>query len=87
MKDQNRLFEYRIKYSNGSNLHLAALDSYRYYMAENASQAFDFHLASMIRHDNTGRHLSVERKNPWSGKWEDVSEVIDHRPAAIENED
>ena len=87
MKKENRLFEYRIKYSSGAGYHLAALDSYRYYMAENASQAFDFHQNSMLRSANTGENLSVERKNPWSGEWEDVSQVIDHRPAAIENED
>ena len=87
MEKQNRLFEYRIKYYNSDGSSLAAFNSVRYYMAENAAQAFNFHLNNMVKHTITGRNLSVERKNPWNSKWEDVSEVINHQPAAIENED
>lgn len=81
-RTQARLFEYRIKYNAG--LETAAQDSFHYYMAETAEQAYEFHLEAMKRLQACAQHLSVERKNPWSGKWQDVSEVIDHKPVKIE---
>lgn len=85
MKQTNpRLFEFRIKYNAGSEL--SAMNSFHYYMAETAEQAYQFHLDAMCRLHATAQHLSVERKNPWNNKWEDVSEVLNHSPIKIENE-
>lgn len=87
MKDvQARLYEFRIKFNAGPDT--AALDSYHYYMAETAEQAYQYHLDAMTRRHRVAQHLSVERRNPWSYRWEDASEVLDHRPVKIEtNED
>lgn len=83
---QARLYEFRIKYNAGPEI--SALDSYHYYMAETAEDAYKFHLEAMQRLRASAQHLSVERRNPWTYKWEDASEVIDHKPVKIEqNED
>lgn len=83
---QARLYEFRIKYNAG--LETSALDSYHYYMAETAEDAYNYHIEAMRRLRACAQHLSVERRNPWTYKWEDVSEVIDHKPVKIEqNED
>lgn len=79
---QSRLYEFRIKYNAG--LEIAALDSYHYYMAETAEDAYRFHIEAMERLHAPAQHLSVERRNPWTYKWEDASEVIDHKPVKIE---
>ena len=82
METYNRLFEYRIKFNAGEEL--SALNSYHYYMAETAEQAFEFHLQAMRKRSRSAQHLEVERKNPWNNKWEDASEVLDHQPVKIE---
>lgn len=82
MGTDNRLFEYRIQYNAGAEV--SALDSYHYYMAESAEQAFEFHILAMKRLNACAQHLRVERKNPWNDRWEDASEVLDHRPVKIE---
>ena len=69
-----RLYEYRIKYNAG--MECSAFNSYHYYMAENAEQAFMYHLEAMRRHHALAQNLCVERLNPWSERWEDKSEVI-----------
>lgn len=69
-----KLFEYRIKYNAGKEQ--SALDNFHYYMAENARQAFRFHIET-IRHKHTCvQNISIEKYNPYSLKWEDRSEVI-----------
>lgn len=80
-----RQFEFRIKYNAGERT--SAMNSYHYYMATTAAQAFDFHLNTMRRKHATAQHLCVERRNPWNNRWEDVSEVLDHERAKIEHED
>lgn len=69
-----RLFEYRIKYNAGDDI--SAMNSYHYYMAETAAQAYDFHLKTMNRLHAHAQHLSVECRNPWSNRWEDASDVL-----------
>ena len=71
-----RLYEYRIRYNAGYEH--AANDSYHYYMAENAEQAYQFHLETMRRYHAAAQNMCVERLNPWSSEWEDRSEVLDH---------
>ena len=73
---QARLFEFRIQYNVGK--YGSAMDSYHYYMAETAEQAYQFHIECMKRVQKPSESLCVERKNPWNHKWEDQSEVINH---------
>lgn len=82
---QARLYEFRIRYNAGPET--AALDSYHYYMAETAEDAYRFHIEAMQRLHACAQHLSVERRNPWTYKWEDASEVIDHKPVKIEQDE
>ena len=69
-----KLFEYRIKYNAGEDH--SALDSHHYYMAENAIQAFRFHIETIRNKHTSAQNLSIEKYNPYSQKWEDRSEVI-----------
>lgn len=69
-----RLYEYRIKYNAG--MECSAFNSYHYYMAENAEQAFHFHLEAMRKHHARAQNLCVERLCPWSDRWEDKSNVM-----------
>lgn len=69
-----KLFEYRIKYNAGADH--AALDSYHYYNAQNASEALMFHLKVMSKQDPDGQTISIEELNPYSNIWKDMSEVI-----------
>lgn len=70
-----KLFEYRIKYNAGCDH--SALNNYHYYMAENAGQAFRFHIESLKNKKTCVQNLSIEKYNPYSQKWEDRSEVIE----------
>lgn len=70
-----RLFEYRIKYNAGSDH--SALNSYRYYMAESAGQAFGFHIETLKHKKTRAQNLGIEKYNPYSQKWEDRSEIIE----------
>jgi hypothetical protein len=72
--DKFPLFEYRIKYNVGMNH--SALDSYHFYLAKDADQAFDFHLSSMKHNCASAQNLSIEKWNPYSEKWEDKSDHI-----------
>jgi hypothetical protein len=73
--NQPKLFEYRIQYNAGSEH--SAIDSYHYYMAENASQAFHFHIEA-IKHKKTSvQNICLEKFNPYSEKWEDKTEFIE----------
>lgn len=69
-----KLFEYRIKYN--AEVCDSAIDNYHYYNAENAEQALDFHNSMMNKKKLAAQTLSVEKRNPYSEKWEDESEVI-----------
>ena len=72
--NQTKIYEYRIKYNAG--LEHSALDSYHYYIAENAHQAFEYHMTMMEKHGFNSQAISIEKKNPYSLKWEDESYAI-----------
>lgn len=72
--DIPRLYEYRVKYNAGANH--SALDSYHYYNAENAEQALMYHNIMMQKHGFDCQTISVEKKNPFSLKWDDESDVL-----------
>ena len=65
---------YRIKYNIGAEH--AAMDSYHYYQALNAQQALEFHEFSMKRKKYFCQILSIEKKNIYSNKWEDCSDIL-----------
>lgn len=67
-------FEYRVRY-NPSEDHFAT-DSYHYYTAPSAEEALNYHNAMMLKHGSECQILSVEKKNPYSNKWEDESYVL-----------
>ena len=69
-----KLFEYRIKYNAGPGH--SEMNSYHYYMALNASQAFLFHIKAVQHKKTCVQNISIEKYNPYSQKWEDRSEVI-----------
>jgi hypothetical protein len=81
MKDKkpntNRLYEYRIRYNAG--LEQSAFDSYHYYNAEEASQALSYHNAMMAKKGFDHQTISIEKKNPYSLKWEDESYIINQK--------
>lgn len=69
-----KLFEFRVKYNAGAGH--SAVDSYHYYFTEDAQQALEYHESMMKKRGYRSQTLSVEKKNPYSNKWEDESEVI-----------
>tara|TARA_A100001037_G_C14938583_1_gene539438 strand:+ start:289 stop:537 length:249 start_codon:yes stop_codon:yes gene_type:complete len=69
-----RAFEYRVKYNAGAEH--SAIDSYHYYNAINASDALIYHNLTMRNKNLECQVISVEKKNPYSNKWEDESYVL-----------
>ena len=65
---------YRIKYNIGSDH--AAMNSYHYYQALTAQQALSFHDFSMNKKSYSCQTLSIEKKNIYSNKWEDESDIL-----------
>ena len=65
---------YRVKYNIGAGK--AAMDSFHYYQALSAEQALSFHNFSMEKQKYICQIISIERKNIYSGKWEDESESL-----------
>ena len=64
-----KLYEYRIKYNATADI--IANDSYHYFMAENAQEAFKAHLTMLKKKGLVTQDISVEKFNPYSDKWED----------------
>tara|TARA_B100000214_G_C23525974_1_gene427187 strand:- start:192 stop:443 length:252 start_codon:yes stop_codon:yes gene_type:complete len=67
-----KLFEYRVRYNAG--VEHSALDSYHYYNAENASEALNYHNTIMRNKGVQCQNISVEKKNPYSNRWEDETD-------------
>lgn len=70
-----RLYEYRILYNAGSTHSL--INNYHYFMAENAGQALSFHYSMLIKKKLKVQTISMDKKNPFNGKWEDRTDYID----------
>jgi hypothetical protein len=66
----SKLFEFRIKYNAGAGH--SAQDSYHYYNAENAQQALEYHELMMKRRGYRSQFISIEKKNPYANKWEEI---------------
>jgi hypothetical protein len=75
-----KLFEFRIKYNAGAGH--SANDSYHYYTAESAKDAFEYHCSMMKKHNYRSQTISVEKKDVYRilagvpPRWIDESEVI-----------
>tara|TARA_R100000773_G_C4209026_1_gene109077 strand:+ start:57 stop:311 length:255 start_codon:yes stop_codon:yes gene_type:complete len=70
-----KLFEFRIKYNAGAGH--SAQDSYHYYNAEDAQQALEYHESMMKRRGYRSQFISIEKKNPYTNKWEGVTLGLD----------
>lgn len=68
-----KLYEYRILYNASSTM--IVMDSYHYYMASSAQQAFDFHDSAMKYKKFCSQNLKVERFDPYADRWIDESEL------------
>ena len=66
--NDHRLYEFRIKYNAHSDH--SAMDNFHYYMAENAEDAARFHEYALAHKNFCAQNISIERKNPWTSKWE-----------------
>ena len=74
---ESRLYEFRIEYINGNSVG----HSYHYYLAYNARQALKYQLEAMDHHKDWNlKLLKLERKCPFSNKWEDESEILSEIP-------
>ena len=72
-KNKPRPSDFRIKYLPEDSVETA----YHYYNCFSAEEALSFQ-REMIEHRGWKiQLLSIERKNPYSEKWEDESEVLD----------
>lgn len=65
---EQRVYEFRIRY-NAHRDH-SALDTFHYYMAVSAEEAYKYHLYSLLSKGLEAQSISIEKKNPWTGKWE-----------------
>ena len=70
-KSYPKLYEYRIKYN--ATEEIIANDSYHYFMAEDAKIAFEAHTKMLQKKNIKVQNISIEKHNPYSGKWEDES--------------
>ena len=80
--DMERQYEYRIKYQHASDV----VTNYHYYMCENSSQALEYQNQMTEHHNWSLKLISVERKNPWSNRWEDESDVLNNTPQLTNDE-
>ena len=70
---RSRLYEFRIRY-NAESTH-SAFDSFHYYMAEDADQAYYYHVESMKKKHFARQDIAIERFNPYSERWENETET------------
>jgi hypothetical protein len=73
-KERSRLYEFRIRYNAGSEH--SAFDNYHYYMAETASQAFEFHRKAMRKKHLCAQNISVEKYDLYAERWEDQTSSV-----------
>jgi len=71
-KNIDRLYDFRIKYSTEDSVGT----NYHYYNCADAEQALLFQREMIANKGWCIELLSIEKKNPYSDKWEDESEVL-----------
>jgi len=71
-KKINRLYDFRIKYSSEDSV----MTNYHYYNCETSKQALEFQKEMIDNKNWKIKLLSIEKKNPYSDKWEDRSEIL-----------
>ena len=67
-----RLYEFRIEYSSDNSVG----HSYHYYLAYSAKEALDYQLEMMDHKHWDIQIIKLERKCPFTNKWEDQSEIL-----------
>jgi hypothetical protein len=67
-----RLYEFRIEYSSANSVG----HSYHYYLAYSAKQALHYQLEMMDHKHWDIEIIKLERKCPFTNKWEDRSEIL-----------
>ena len=73
MSDSNeRLYEFRIEYVSDNSVG----HNYHYYLAYSAMQALNYQLEMMDHKHWDIEILKLERKCPFTNKWEDRSETF-----------
>ena len=79
-KKINRLYDFRIEYSSEDSV----MTNYHYYNCETSAQALEFQ-REMIEHKGWRiKLISIEKKNPYNGEWEDRSEVLNKEDEAVD---
>lgn len=68
----DRQYEYRILYIAKGSIN----SSYHYYLAYNAEQALSFQENMAKTKGWDIETISIEKKNPYSMKWEDQSSIL-----------
>jgi len=67
-----RLYEFRIEYSSDNSVG----HSYHYYLAYSSKQALHYQLEMMGNKNWEINLIKLERKCPFTNKWEDQSEIL-----------
>ena len=67
-----RLYEFRIEYSSDNSVG----HSYHYYLAYSSKQALHYQLEMMDNKNWEIKIIKLERKCPFTNKWEDQSEIL-----------
>ena len=70
--DDGRLYEFRIEYPSANSVG----HNYHYYLAHDAKEALRYHLEMMDNKHLSIRLLTLEKKCPYSNKWEDESSIL-----------
>lgn len=68
----DRLYEFRIEYISENSVG----HNYHYYLAHNAEEALGFQIEMMDSKHWNIKLLKLERKCPFSNKWEDESDIL-----------
>jgi hypothetical protein len=83
MKNKNknpRLYDFRIEYSSEDSV----MANYHYYNCETSAQALDFQREMIELKGWKIKLISIEKKNPYNGEWEDRSEVLNKEDEAVD---
>lgn len=73
MKDEDRLYEFRLEYLSGNSVG----HNYHYYLAHNAEEALCYQLEMMDHKHWNIEIINLERKCPYANKWIDEGGVLE----------
>ena len=82
-KKPARFYDFRIEYSTGDSV----MTNYHYYNCRTAREALGFQ-KEMIEHKGWNiKLLSIEKKNPFSQKWEDYTSELSNEINKLNKEE